>query len=157
NTKHNLALRYQTQGKIAQAEPLYREVLKVRTARLGANHPDTLAIKNNLAAICQSLGHPDQAEPLLEELLASCIATLGADHPDTLITQNKLAALYQDQGKYPEAEKTLRDCLAVCVKKQPDEWTTFHTRSLLGDALLGQKKYAAAEPLLKGAYNGLKQ
>ena len=34
---------------------------------------------------------------------------------------------------------------------------TFHTRSLLGGALLGQKKYADAEPLLTTGYEGMKQ
>ena len=50
----------------------------------------------------------------------------------------------------------LRDFPASVVKvraaKQPDEWTTFHTRSLLGDALMGHKKCAEAEPLLLQGY-----
>ncbi len=32
------------------------------------------------------------------------------------------------------------------TKIQPDNWITFHTKSLLGAALLGQKKVAEAEP-----------
>ena len=40
---------------------------------------------------------------------------------------------------------------------QPDEWATFNTQSMLGGALLGQKKYAEAEPLLLAGYEGLKQ
>ena len=39
---------------------------------------------------------------------------------------------------------------------QPDEWTTFNTRSLLGGSLLGQKKYAEAEPLIVAGYEGMK-
>jgi hypothetical protein len=35
-------------------------------------------------------------------------------------------------------------------------WTTFNTQSLLGGALLGQKKYADAEPLLLKGYEGMK-
>jgi hypothetical protein len=35
-------------------------------------------------------------------------------------------------------------------------WLTFNTQSLLGGALLGQKKYAEAEPLLVKGYEGLK-
>jgi len=41
--------------------------------------------------------------------------------------------------------------------KQPDDWATFNTQSLLGGALLGQKKYADAEPLLLSGYRGMKQ
>ena len=39
----------------------------------------------------------------------------------------------------------------------PELWTTFNTQSLLGGALLGQKKYADAEPLLLQGYEGMKQ
>ena len=49
---------------------------------------------------------------------------------------------------YAESEPLLRECLVIREKMQPDAWTTFNTQSLLGGALLGQKKYADAEQLL---------
>ncbi len=51
----------------------------------------------------------------------------------------------------------LRSCLANRQRSNPDAWTTFNTQSLLGGALLGQKKYADAEPLLLKGYEGMKQ
>ena len=51
----------------------------------------------------------------------------------------------------------MRDCLKVRAQKQPDDWTTFNTRSMLGGSLLGQKQYAEAEPLLLEGYQGMKQ
>jgi hypothetical protein len=42
-------------------------------------------------------------------------------------------------------------------KNRPDDWTTFEAQALLGGSLLGQKKYAEAEPLLRKGYEGLKQ
>lgn len=39
----------------------------------------------------------------------------------------------------------------------PDDWGTFQAQSLLGGALLGQNKFAEAEPPLLSGYNGLKQ
>src|SRR5262249_23127171 len=74
---------------------------------------------------------------------ANCLAYLGR----CLLMQNKHA----------EAEAVLRDCLAIRVKKEPDAWTTFNTKSALGGSLLGQKKYAAPEPLLLEGYQGLKE
>jgi hypothetical protein len=50
----------------------------------------------------------------------------------------------------------LRECLALREMKAPDEWTTFNTKSMLGGALLGQKKYADAEPLLLAGHEGMK-
>ena len=41
-------------------------------------------------------------------------------------------------------------------RRQPDAWTTFNAKSLLGEALAGQTKYADAEPLLLAGYEGLK-
>ena len=57
----------------------------------------------------------------------------------------------------PDAEPIPRECLAIRVKKQTDVWITFNTQSLLGSALLGQKKYTDAEPLLLAGYEGMKE
>jgi Flp pilus assembly protein TadD len=42
------------------------------------------------------------------------------------------------------------------VALTPGDWTTFNTQSTLGGALLAQKKYAEAEPLLLKGYEGMK-
>ena len=44
---------------------------------------------------------------------------------------------------------------AIREKKSPDDWATFDARSLLGASLLGQKKFAEAEPFLLSGYEGL--
>ena len=51
----------------------------------------------------------------------------------------------------------LQKCLAKREQTEPDSWLTFHSRSLFGGALLGLKKYAAAEPLLLTGYEGMKK
>ncbi len=50
----------------------------------------------------------------------------------------------------------LRESLAIREKFQADDWTTFNTRSLLGGSLLGQEKYAEAEPLILAGYEGMR-
>lgn len=70
---------------------------------------------------------------------------------------NNLALAYLAGKKADFAEPLLRDCLAVRQKNQPDDWTTFNTKSLLGGAVLGQQKYADAEPLLVAGYEGMKK
>jgi hypothetical protein len=60
------------------------------------------------------------------------------------------------RGQWAEAEAVLRECLAIRERVQPDQWTTFNTRSLLGGSLLGRKAYAEAEPLIVSGYEGLK-
>jgi eukaryotic-like serine/threonine-protein kinase len=55
-----------------------------------------------------------------------------------------------------EAEAVVREALTFREAKEPDAWTTFNTKSMLGGAPLGQKKYAEAEPLSKDGYEGMK-
>ena len=58
---------------------------------------------------------------------------------------------------WDEAEPLIREALTIREKVEPDDWRTFNTKSMLGGALLGQKKYAESEPLLLAGYEGLKQ
>ncbi len=50
----------------------------------------------------------------------------------------------------------LRECLNRRQRTSLASWRASHTRSLLGEALVGQKKYAEAEPLLVAGYEGMK-
>ena len=45
-----------------------------------------------------------------------------------------------------------RESLAIRETQTPDAWTTFNSQAILGAALLGQTKYADAEPLLLEAH-----
>jgi hypothetical protein len=60
-------------------------------------------------------------------------------------------------GQFAAAEPMLRECLAIREKAEPDDWRTSNTKSMLGAALLGQKKYAEAEPLIRAGYEGIKR
>jgi hypothetical protein len=91
------------------------------------------------------------------ELLDAQSRKLPADHPTRVNVLARLGAVLLQAGRPAEAEPVLRDCLALREKKQPDDWSTFHTRSLLGGALLAQQKPTEAEPLLLQGYEGLKQ
>ena len=58
--------------------------------------------------------------------------------------------------QYPAAETYLRECLTIREKQLPDDWVLFNTKSMLGGALAGQKKFQEAEPLLVEGYSGMK-
>ena len=49
----------------------------------------------------------------------------------------------------------MREALAFYEKKRPDDWHHFETQGLLGGSLLGQKRYAEAEPFLLRGHDGL--
>ena len=235
----NLAEGYRDVGQMDRALPLMEETLRLRTAKLGADHPDTLVSMGTLAGGYLAVGKLDRALPLLEETHRLMAARLGADHPNTLTSMNNLAQGYRAVGKldralplfeqaaggieqrhmqdehakliipntvsayeearqfdkaeswrrkwlavvkaeagvaspvyagelaalgllllkqqkWAEAEPILRESLAIREKTQPDLWTTFNTQSLLGGALLGQKKHGESEPLLLKGYECMK-
>ena len=67
---------------------------------------------------------------------------------------DQLAWEYGNQGKLIEAEP-LRECLEIREAAMADSWLRFNTMSLLGGALLGQGRYAEAEPLVVAGYEGM--
>jgi hypothetical protein len=153
----DLAWAFQSAGKLYLALPLFEETLKLTKAKLGPDHPDTLTSKGNLALAYRAAGKLDLALPLLEETLELRRAKLGPNHPDTAGTMASLGRLLIEKRLFTEAEPLLRELLAIRENTKPDAWTTFNTRRMLGSALLGQKKYDDAEPLLLKGYEGMKE
>jgi serine/threonine protein kinase/tetratricopeptide (TPR) repeat protein len=145
------------QGKLPEAEAAERETLAMRTNSLGAEHPEVAQSLNDLAVILAAQGRLTDAERLLREAFAMRRKLLGNEHPDTLDSLNGLAGVLQRCGNLIEAEPLARECRDLYEKRLPDDWSAFETRSLLGGILLAQKKCSEAEPLLIGAYDGLKQ
>ena len=75
--KMNLATLLKNQGKTAEAEALYQEVIAGYTEKLGADHTDTLDAKMNLATLLKYQGKTAEAEALYQEVIirtgsASC-------------------------------------------------------------------------------------
>ena len=64
DAKSTIATLLKEQGKLAEAEPLYREVLEGFREVLGPRHPDTLISVNNLAVLLMDQGKLAEAEPL---------------------------------------------------------------------------------------------
>jgi tetratricopeptide (TPR) repeat protein len=80
-----------------------------------------------------------------------------ADDPQLAAACSELLGTLHLAKKFAEAEPLYRELLASREAMIPDDWRTFNTRSILGDCLLGQTNYAAAEPLLLSGYEGMKQ
>ena len=57
------------QGKYDEAQPLYREALKVKRETLGDRHPSTLSSISNLGSLLQDQGKLDEARARLEASL----------------------------------------------------------------------------------------
>ena len=155
-SRSHLAVAYSASGRTAEALALYESTLKLSEAKLGPDHPDTLRSRSHLASAYESLHRYAEAEALRRVLLARRRKT---DKPDSLLLADDLAILGWNllrQAKWPDAQPILRECLAIRAGSFPDAWFTFYTRSLLGVSLLGQGRYAEAEPLIVSGYEGMK-
>jgi tetratricopeptide (TPR) repeat protein len=91
----NLALLLKKQGKLEEAEPLYRDVLARRRALFGDAHSSTLTSILNLAVLLQARGRFAEARDLLLELERGFAA--GAKSPtfDLGKARRNLVALYE--------------------------------------------------------------
>ena len=103
-----------------------------------------------------TLGKHDLALPLLREVADRAKKKSGADSPQYGGALARIGLVLLQQQKWSESEAVLREALNIRETQEPDLWTTFQTKSMLGGALLGQKNLKDAEPLLRSGYEGLK-
>ena len=103
----NVAAKMVEQGRLPEAEALYREMLVARRAKLGPKDPDTLAALGNLALNLRLQGKLAEAEPLCRESLAASREVLGSDVQDTMIDAGNFGKLLLEQGMLGEAEPLL--------------------------------------------------
>jgi tetratricopeptide (TPR) repeat protein len=78
-------------GQHEPARQLAALMMADNTARLGADHPDTLESAYLLTSSLMSLGAYELALPIAEDTYQRRRSALGPDHPDTLNAANSLA------------------------------------------------------------------
>ncbi|MBX9580616.1 MAG: serine/threonine-protein kinase [Gemmataceae bacterium] len=156
NSTCNLGDAYLAAGRFADAIRVPEPAVDGCRTKLGLGHPTTLRTLINLARTYESAGQPAKAEPLL----ADAVRAARRQHGDqSLELSHPLAWLgryYLLQNRYASAEPVLRECLAVREVKLPASWVTFVAKAMLGGAVLGQKRFADAEPLILAGYLGMK-
>jgi tetratricopeptide (TPR) repeat protein len=148
---------YLSLGNFELAIPLFQEAIPTLSARFGPDHELTCKTIENLIRSYEHLDQFSDAEPWHGKLLAAAARRSGAK---STAYSNELANLGLNltrQEKWTRAAPLLHECLAIREKTQPDAWNTFNTMSMLGGALLGQKRYTEAESLLLKGYEGMKK
>ena len=150
NSRNSLAAAYLTAGRVAEAIPLFEQILAVRQGVLGPDDSETLISQNNLASAYQDAGRTAEAIRLYELNLEMRERLLGPDDPSTLNSRSNLAAAYRDGGRVAEAipilEQTLADRERVLGSDHPD---TRATRKKLATAYQDAGRAAEAVPLLE--------
>jgi tetratricopeptide (TPR) repeat protein len=151
----NRASSLTVQGKHAEAEQIFGEVLNVKRRVLGNEHPDTLMVRSNLAVCLGYQKKHAEAEKIYREVLATTRRIFGEEHPHTLRCAGNLASSLSSQGKHAEAERSEREVLGVrrrvLGEKHPD---TLGTASNLALSLARQGNLAEAEEILQATLVG---
>ena len=113
----NVAVMLKNQGRLAEAEALYREYLAAWRAKGGDRHANALAALANLAVNLREQGKPAEAEPLFREPLAAEREVNGNDALSTMQDAGNLGKVLLEQGKLAEAEPLLVEAVAWLRKK----------------------------------------
>jgi serine/threonine protein kinase/tetratricopeptide (TPR) repeat protein len=155
NTMSALALLYRATNQLTESIALYEKIVALRKATFG---PEQYSIAEMIgfAAVCQRAGKLEQADRLLRETLEH-----ERKEKDSLAHRNRmanilgyLAANLLFQHKYDAAESLARQAVGM---KQIGDAKTHYWESVLGAALLGQKRYAEAESFLLQGYEGMRR
>lgn len=147
NSLNNLALLLQVQGKLAEAEPYYRECLEMKKHLYKGDHRDLARSLNNLATLLQAQGKQADAEPICRDALAMYRRLFQEDHSDVAMCLNNLGVLLQERGKLAEAESLHRESLAMKQRMyKGDHAEMVNGLHNMGLLLKGRGKLDEAEP-----------
>ena len=150
NSRNSLAAAYLAAGRVAEAIPLFEQILAARQRVLGPDDPETLISQNNLASAYQDAGRIAEAIQLYKLNLEMRERLLGPRHPSTMNSRGNLAAAYRDGGRVIEAIPLLEQVLADREQVLgPDHPDTLATQKKLATAYQDVGRGAEAVPLLK--------
>ena len=156
DTRNNLAAAYSVAGRVADAIVLHEGTLKLIEPKLGKDHPRTLIILANLATNLERADRWAEAEVRRRDALARRRKSVQPDSPLLAGDLDGIGLVLLHQKKWLEAEGVLRESLAICEKSDPNDWRRFAAMSMLGRALVGQRRFAEAERLIVTGYESLK-
>jgi tetratricopeptide (TPR) repeat protein len=161
-----LARTYLSRDESGRAEAWVTRALEAARLRLGRRHGLTRVLLADLADSYQLQDRHVEAASLIAELVAEprmdqeTGRLAGGDLKGLRLLGRNLVR----EGKYTKAEPPLRKYLALFEKTTAGRpcdfvWPRqhgFRTQVVLGASLLGQKKYAEAEPMLCEGYRRMK-
>jgi serine/threonine-protein kinase len=118
-----LAFVLRAQGKIEEAEALYREAIpKLRT--LIPDDPELGTHINNLAFLLKNRGAYDEAASLYGEAHSLYAGTHGSGHPISLMLASNLSLALFEGGRVEEGETVMRER----VEAAREQWPAGHWR-----------------------------
>ena len=152
NSLNNVALNYETQGRLKEAGELYKQALKICKNIFKEPHFIIAISLNNIGNNYQLQEKYDKAEKFHKQGLQMRKEVLDEGHPEIANSQHNLAGIYRRLGQYEEAEKLYMQALINFInfygKTHYMNAICFHNLSILYE---NQRQYEKALPLSRQA------
>ncbi len=146
----NLGSAIALQGRLIEAEQIFRDVIAQQIELNGQSHDSTLTAKFGLGDVLFEQGRMEEATETLESVLAAERRVLGAEHPDTAESMRALAIAYMQQGRLDAAMPLLVEALKIRRSALGDtNAQTLGSISDIGALLNAQDKHDRSEALLR--------
>jgi tetratricopeptide (TPR) repeat protein len=147
---HGLGDVYLEEFKFYQAESLLKDALHISIVHKCSERPN---VEETLGRVYQGEGKFVDAEPLLRDSV-SIFKHRGKKKAfeDIARSVHNLGLLYKDEGNYVDAEKTFNESLNLSQTIPDKQQRTYElgvTMGELGAVYVSEKRYSAAEPILK--------
>jgi eukaryotic-like serine/threonine-protein kinase len=152
----SLAASYWLNRRHSDAATVFEELVGILETTAGREHVKTIDVLYNLGRIYAESGRGKSASIVFERYVDAKRKHSPNDPAGFSDRLARTGFYLLSLGEFAVAARQLEECLTLREKNAPNSWTTFNTQSLLGAALLGQNKYAEAEPLLLKGYEGMK-
>ncbi len=146
--KCHLGGAYREAGRIEEALTLLESTTNELARSEGVVHPHTGLAQSQLIATYGKSGQLDAALRLSEQMMEVAQTKFGIRNAGVLLVANLTATIYLQLGRWQDAESLLRPLLDHDDPIYGDLSQQYISKMMLGQALLGQQKFAEAEPLL---------
>src|SRR5262249_33647679 len=137
---------------------LLKETLRLDRAKLGPEHPQTLAALKNLAEMYARTGHFVPALPLYEEVFRLQKTRLGPAHAQTLLAMNTLAVHCHRMGKLDRSSSLLEEVVklrkATSGLEHSDTWVALFN---LGNTYQDANRLPEAIAAFEAVYHRARQ
>ena len=150
----NLAVNYREDRRLLDAEKVIEEWLPRARAKLGLGDAITRWGVDEAIILYNLKRQPAKAEPLYRELAGYWKEKAGAKSPQYAQQLGSIGPNLLSQAKIAAAEPILRECLTIREEIEPDAWTTFHTRLMLGVCALRPERLRQGRTTAPGGLPG---
>ncbi|HEY6894047.1 MAG TPA: serine/threonine-protein kinase, partial [Rhodanobacteraceae bacterium] len=139
-------------GDLAGAEKALDEALRIRTATVGPDHHDTIAVESNLLWLMEYEGRYAEALPKRLALLERATRAGQLHEQDRATVLASVGKDYRELGRFDEAVATLHEAVDTADRLEgPDSMVAVPLRRQLGLAQMLAGDYVGAQAALKAA------